>query len=445
MRKDGLIAAVIGKDGRTTAIEQCLRASPRISTEPILLSSWKKQAEPKRTALERAREAKPDFVVVGPEEPLADGVVDELRGLGIPCIGPTRSLARIESSKVFARELLSKYQIAGNPEYKVFRTNHGIASYVQGLGEYVVKPDGLTGGKGVRISGSHLFTTQDCLDYCAELLHGGSSAVVIEEKLDGEEFSLQAFCDGSTVVDMVVVQDHKRAFNGDAGPNTGGMGSYSCEDHSLPFLRPSHLEAAKAINSAVAHALFAETGEKYKGILYGGFMATKNGVRLLEYNARFGDPEALNVLSLLKTDFVDICEAIIDGTLNQLEICFENRATVCKYLVPEGYPEKPIVGGRIDLSRVPDESHNLKIFRAAVEEKEDGVFLSESRAIAFVGLGKDLDEAERIAENAASSVIGPVFHRSDIGTRELVEKRVTHMRNLEDGRANRTDLGVHPG
>ena len=130
---------------------------------------------------------------------------------------------------------------------------------------------------------------------------------------------------------MVVVQDHKRAWEGDSGPNTGGMGSYSCENHSLPFLLPKHLEAASAINKAVASALVKKTGKQYKGILYGGFMATHRGVILLEYNARFGDPETLNVLSLLKTDFVDICEAIVDGKLKDLPVTFEEKATVCKY------------------------------------------------------------------------------------------------------------------
>jgi len=131
--------------------------------------------------------------------------------------------------------------------------------------------------------------------------------VVIEERLDGEEFSLQSFCDGKHVKHMVVVQDHKRASEGDTGPNTGGMGSYSCENHSLPFLLPDQLREAQAINEAVAGALLKETKQKYKGVLYGGFMVTRDGIRLIEYNARFGDPEALNVLSLLRTDLVDVC------------------------------------------------------------------------------------------------------------------------------------------
>src|SRR5439155_12027564 len=183
--------------------------------------------------------------------------------------------------------------------------------------------------------------------------------VLIEEKLEAEEFSLQSFCDGTHLKHMPPIQDHKRAHAGDTGPNTGGMGSYSCEDHGLPFLQPQDLDQAKVINEAVANALFRETKWKYKGILYGGFMVTRGGIRLLEYNARFGDPEALNVLSLLETDLVDVCEAIIEERLDQLEVKFRRQATVCKYVVPKGYPDHPVKGERIDLSQVPPDSQNL--------------------------------------------------------------------------------------
>jgi phosphoribosylamine--glycine ligase len=253
---------------------------------------------------------------------------------------------------------------------------------------------------------------------------------VIEEKLDGEEFSLQSFCDGSHIVDMVVVQDHKRAEEGDRGPNTGGMGSYSCQDHRLPFLSDDDVRAASAINAAVARALLLDTGEKYRGILYGGFMLTRHGVRLLEYNARLGDPEALNVLSLLKTDLVDICEAIIRGHLDRVPVAFEPLATVCKYVVPKGYPDCPVKGERIDLARVPEESDRLKYYFAAIDERPDGLYLTGSRAVGFVGIGATLGEAEEIAEKAASAVGGPVYHRSDIGTGQLIRLRVEHIRKI---------------
>ena len=441
MTKNNLKPAIIGKDGRTSAIERCLRESVRVERPPVNLSDWKGETpdKAKEAVLRRAREEKPDFVVIGPEEPLKEGIVDALQGeLGIPCIGPTQSLARLESSKAFTRDLLSEYKIPGNVEYQVFRNMNGVEKYLRELGDYVVKPDGLTGGKGVKLSDAHLFSIQDALNYCQELFRQNHLAVVIEEKLEGEEFSLQSFCDGTHVRHMVVVQDHKRAWDGDRGPNTGGMGSYSCEDHSLPFLLPRHIEEAGAINEAVARALFKKTGEKYKGILYGGFMVTRDGIRVLEYNARFGDPETLNVLSLLKTDFVDICEAIIDEKLDKLPIVFERNATVCKYIVPDGYPENPVSGERIDLSNVPDESEKLRIYHAAVEKRGGELFLSGSRAVAFVGIGKNLVEAQAIAEEAASKVKGPVFHRRDIGTHDLIEHRIEHMRTLQDKEGRKT-------
>ncbi|HEV2393351.1 MAG TPA: phosphoribosylamine--glycine ligase [Verrucomicrobiae bacterium] len=427
MRQNNLKPAFIGKDGRTSAIQKSLSRSTRVAGEPVRLSEGKPE---KADALRLAKQIKPDFVIIGPEVPLAEGIVDDLEGLGIPCIGPTRSLARLESSKAFTRQLLSKHNIPGNPEYRVFKSIGSVEAYLRELGDFVVKPDGLTGGKGVKISGAHLHSIAEAVDYCAQLFKERAPAVVIEEKLDGEEFSLQSFCSGTQVKDMVVVQDHKRAGEGDTGPNTGGMGSYSDENLSLPFLLPQHLEFASAINKAVAEALFAETGQKYRGILYGGFMVTRKGIRLLEYNARFGDPEALNVLSLLRTDLVDICEAIIEEKLNELPIIFEKRATVCKYVVPEGYPENPVRGKLLDMTKVPQESDNLKVYRAGVDETGGRLYLSGSRAIAFVGIGKDLDEAQAIAEEAASAVHGPVFHRRDIGTYDLIQQRVRHVRSL---------------
>jgi phosphoribosylamine---glycine ligase len=356
--------------------------------------------------------------------------------LGIPCIGPTQSLARLESSKAFTRDLLARHKIPGNPAYRAFTSMEGIEAFLKELGDYVVKPDGLTGGKGVKLSDAHLYSINEAAAYCQQLLDEGHPAVVIEEKLDGEEFSLMSFCDGTHVSDMVVVQDHKRAGEGDTGPNTGGMGSYSCADHSLPFLLPEHVREASAINRAVARALASDTQQKYKGILYGGFMATAKGLRLLEYNARFGDPETLNVLSILKTDLADICEAIIEEKLDQLTIAFEQRATVCKYLVPEGYPDAPIKGVPIDLSRVPAESRNLRIYQSAVEPVPHGTGLSltGSRAIAVVGIGDDLNTAQKIAEEAAMAVVGPVYHRKDIGTPELIQRRIAHMKALQAGK-----------
>jgi phosphoribosylamine--glycine ligase len=440
-------AAVIGKDGRTSAIIKSLQQSKRITGDIPVLSTWKSfkfhssRLEEVRLNLQRLRKINqiPDFVVCGPEEPLAagEGIVNWMwREFRIPCIGPTKALAQIESSKSFARSLLATHGIPGNPDFKIFSNPRGIESYLTRLGRFVVKPDGLTGGKGVKVFGEHLFSIEDAVRYCHEVFDEGHPSVVIEEKLEGEEFSLQSFCDGTHVVDMPLVQDHKRAHEGDTGPNTGGMGSYSCENHSMPFLSQSDFRQASAINKLVAKALLEETGEPYKGILYGGFMVTRDGIRLIEYNARFGDPEALNVLSLLRTDFADVCQAMVQGTLDKLQIKFANLATVCKYVVPKGYPENPVKDEPIDLSRVPNKLETLRRFDAAVDKGEDGVYrLSGSRAIAFVGIGADVAEAEMVAESAASAVRGSVYHRKDIGTRDLLAKRVAHMREILSGDA----------
>jgi phosphoribosylamine--glycine ligase len=254
-----------------------------------------------------------------------------------------------------------------------------------------------------------------------------AKVVVVEEKLDGEEFSLQSFCDGSHVKHMVVVQDHKRAYDGDTGPNTGGMGSYTCADHLLPFIDVSDLEAAKRTNELVVQALLDETGEKYKGILFGGFMATANGVKLLEYNARFGDPEALNVLSILETDLCEIFRAILDERLDEVDVHFQKRATVCRYIVPSGYPTNPVCGA---VRNIPAETNNLKVYLAAVDETADGIWMTGSRAVALVGIGSDLAEANAVVEAKAASIGGHVFYRKDIGTPALTQRRIDHMRKL---------------
>ncbi len=283
-----------------------------------------------------SKENKIDFAVIGPEDPLNNGVVDALAKSGISAVGPTKSLARLETSKSFTRDLVKKYNILGNPQYKVFTAMNGVEEFLNKLEGIVLKPDGLTGGKGVLVQGDHFSTKEEALKLCEQILSGGSS-VIVEDKFDGEEFSLQCLCDGKTIVGTPLVQDHKRRFDGDRGPNTGGMGSFSLPDHSMPFLKSSDIEAGLEITRQVAAALLKETGSPYKGVMYGGFIATKDGVKLLEYNARFGDPEAMNILPLLKTDFVEICQHIIDGTLDKIKIEFEHKATVCKYVVPKGY------------------------------------------------------------------------------------------------------------
>lgn len=368
-----------------------------------------------------------DFAFIGPEDPLNLGVVDTLKEIGIESIGPTKETAKLETSKSFTRNLLKKYNIDGNIKFKIFnKENSGeIKEFLDELDGIVVKPDGLTGGKGVKVQGDHFKTKEEAIEYCKEILvvH---ELVIVEEKLDGEEFSLQCLTDGKTILATPPVQDHKRAYEDDKGPNTGGMGSYSYENHLLPFLKKEHIDKAIEITKKVTDAINEETGQYYKGVMYGGFILTKNGIKLLEYNARFGDPEAMNVLPLFKTDFASICQAIIVQELGRIKVKFEKKATVCKYAVPEGYPENPVKNEKVEITKTSE----AKVYYASVDQKEDGLYMTGSRAIAFVGIANNIEEAEKIAEEAVSSVKGRVFHRKDIGTKSLIEKRIEHINKI---------------
>ena len=235
-----------------------------------------------------ARRTKPDFAIIGPDDPIGAGLADRLEEeCGIPSVAPKKALARLESSKGFTRDLCAKYGIDASPVYRVFTTPDakGMNTFIiqECGGEYVVKYDGLKGGKGVKLSGEHLATIEEGIAYAEECI-AECGTVVIEEKLVGCEFSLLSFTSGHGTVDMPAVQDHKRAYDGDTGPNTGGMGTYSDSNHSLPFLEPSDIARASEINRDVAKAIMEECGEPYRGILYGGFIATKKGVQLIENN-----------------------------------------------------------------------------------------------------------------------------------------------------------------
>ena len=367
------------------------------------------------------------LTIIGPENPLAEGVADALWNNGVKVVGPKKTLAQIETSKSFTRDLLTEYNIPACPKYKTFLALDGVAEFLSNLEEdYVIKYDGLAGGKGVKVAGDHLNSHEEALAYCRELVDKGGK-FVIEEKLIGQEFSLMSFCDGETLKHMPAVQDHKRAYEGDTGPNTGGMGTYSDADHSLPFLTDENIIQAHEINNATAKALKDKFGDGYKGILYGGFMTTADGVKLIEYNARLGDPEAMNVLSLLESDFIAICQGIVDETLDKVDVQFAEQATVCKYAVPKGYPDNPIKGEPIDISNI----ENLeRLFYASVDFKDGQLVESGSRTVAVVGMANTISKAEKIAEKEISTVEGPLFHRNDIGTDELVQKRVQHMESL---------------
>ncbi|QIV94816.1 phosphoribosylaminoimidazolesuccinocarboxamide synthase [Allofrancisella frigidaquae] len=367
------------------------------------------------------------LAIIGPEAPLEIGLADRLKANGVNVVGPTKEHAQLETSKGFTRELIEEYKIGANPFFKKFNSMDGVEETLKKYQkQFVIKADGLCGGKGVLVWGDHLHTMKEAIKHCQSLVDAGKE-FVIEEKLHGEEFSLISFTDGENFIHMPVVQDHKRAHEGDRGPNTGGMGTYSDVNHSLPFLSDSDIQRAKEINEKVIHALADKFGSPYQGIIYGGFMATINDTKVIEYNARFGDPEAMNLLTLLEGDFVEIAKAVATGDLQDVKASFKKQATVCKYLVPLGYPNHSVKNFEIDISQCPSD---VELFFGAVDEREGKLIGTGSRAIAVLGLGDNIAEAEQKAENGVKNIYGKLFHRPDIGTKKLINKRINHMNIL---------------
>ena len=431
---------IVGSGAREHAITAALARSPQkpelfcfgtirnMGIEPFCAAYAVGSVTDLPAVLSFAVEHRVTLAIIGPEAPLAAGLADMLWDAGVPVVGPRRDLARIESSKSFTRELLAKYGIDGNPFFQRFDSLDGVADVLQRFADrHVIKDDGLAGGKGVKVCGDHLHSLEESIAYCRELTEAGHPFVV-EEKVEGEEFSLLSFCDGKTLRHMPPAQDHKRAYDDDIGPNTGGMGSYTDADGKLPFLSVVDVAAAQAMNEQVAAALASECGAPYQGVLYGGFMATRDGVKLIEYNARFGDPEALNLLTLLETDFVAICRSIVDGTLGNVPVTFESQSSVCKYVVPEGYPESTRQGDAVQL---PTQlSAGTTLYLGAVIEKDGQAVVSGTRAFGFVSIADTIAKAEAACEQAAAQVQGRFFHRKDIGTDAAIARRVEHMRQL---------------
>ena len=374
-----------------------------------------------------------DLAVVGPEAPLAAGVVDALEQKGIACASPSKIAAQLETDKTFCRNLLEKHGIPGNPRHGVFSDYKKTADYIDSLAyDFVVKPAGLTGGKGVKVMGEHLKSKEEAKTYAKDILSakvGHLPQVVIEEKLVGEEFTLQAFVDGKNVVGMPMVQDHKRAYDGDAGPNTGGMGSYSDSGLILPFLTKRDYQHGLDIMKATVAAVHKETKAPYKGFLYGQFMATREGVGVIEFNARLGDPEAMNVLCVLESDFIDICSRMAEGSLMQ-NVAFSRKATVCKYMVPDGYPENPKKNVELTVDEHSIANLGGDVYYASVREENGKIISSTSRSVAVVGMADSISRAEHVAEESTRYIKGELFHRKDIGTPALIQKRIDHMKKL---------------
>ncbi|MCL1984045.1 MAG: phosphoribosylamine--glycine ligase, partial [Methanomassiliicoccaceae archaeon] len=324
----------------------------------------------------------------------------------------------------------------GNLGFGSFGNAKDTERYIRTLDhEIVVKPVGLTGGKGVKVQGEHLHSMDEIMNYVNEIFDNniGGAGVIIEERAVGEEFTQMVFCDGSTISPMPLVQDHKRAYEGDVGPNTGGMGSYTDADHLLPFVTASERKEALHIIQKIADALRKE-GCEYRGPMYGQFMLTVNGPKIIEINARFGDPEAMNVLPILKTRFTDICMAMATGTLKD-DVEFEKKATVCKYVVPEGYGVRSKAGLPVSVDEPGVERCGAAAFYANVDIVNERLVTGTSRSVGVVGIAESIEKAERNCECALDHVKGDaIFVRHDIGRRELVQRRVDHMKEIRNVR-----------
>ncbi|WP_455646097.1 phosphoribosylamine--glycine ligase [Methanosphaera sp.] len=379
-----------------------------------------------------AKENDVELAFIGPEAPLEKGIVDELKNEGISSVGPTKAAAQIETNKAFMRKLFEDYDIAGSIKYGTFYELDDAYNFIDSFDEpVVVKPIGLTGGKGVKIVGDQLKDNEEAKEYVKEIFDqkmGGFEGVVIEELLVGEEYTIQAFVDGEHIIPMPAAQDHPHAFEGNKGPITGGMGSYSDKNHLLPFLTKKDYDESVAIMKQTIDAI-AKEAEPYKGILYGQFMLCKDGPKVIEYNARFGDPESMNVLALLDSNLAQISQQIVNGTLDTA--AFSNKASVCKYVVPDKYPNTTANDTIVKVDEDKISQDDAQVYYAAVyADDNDDVYLTSSRALAILAVRDTIKEAEEVCEAAMKYVEGEVYHRSDVATEALLNEKMEHMKEV---------------
>lgn len=384
------------------------------------------------------------LAVVGPEAPLEAAVVDTLKEHGIKVVGPTQKLAQIETSKSFTRDFLNRFLSEASPKYYIVENIKEATKAIKELKDaYVIKADGLAGGKGVLIAQEHLFNDEMAIEHCKELFKS-SDKFVIEEKLVGQEFSLITLTDGKSFIHLSALQDHKRAYEGDTGPNTGGMGSYTDKGGSLPFLSEDELKKAKAYNELVVKKLSEIDGTLYQGVLYGGYMVCSDDIKIIEYNARFGDPEAINLMYLIKSDVIELFERIADGTLDQYELILNDQATVCTYVVPQNYPNLVKDKEQVEIGPI---SNDVMLCFGSIEKQGDFYYTQGSRTLALVASGPSISDARDKIVKSISQIKGKVRYRLDIGSHHLVQKRLEHMQSLRRplkiavlGSTNGTDL-----
>ena len=397
--------------------------------------------DPKKV-VEIAESISPDFAVIGPEEPQFHGVPDALLDAGIATVGATTNCSMIERSKAWMRRLMFKYKIVGRLRFKSFTSVEEAIAYINAYAESIVlKPARQSGGKGVRvISDLQEYLKKEkravkekhakyLIEKHMKPYSDIDDKILIEEKVSGTEYTLQCFSDGHSVIPTPLVQDNKPAFDGDLGPETGGMGCCSYRD-TLPFITKEEVDDSLKIIKQSVDAIQKETDEKYKGIIAGQMMLTSLwGPTLIEFYSRFGDPEGVNVLPIMKTDFVEVCEAIISEKLNKIKIEFEDQATVVKAIAPRGYPDyRDLAKGHpisVDLKLL--EKYGVRPYYGSIDVVNGSWITGGSRSIELFAKRDTIEEANEATERcipAAKLLDGhQLFHRSDIGSKErlLVE------------------------
>jgi phosphoribosylamine--glycine ligase len=417
---------VVGGGGREHALVWKIAQSPKVSkvycapgnagiseqatTVPI-------QANDLNRLMEFALKEKIDFTVVGPEDPLTRGIVDLFESKGLLIFGAARKAAEIEGSKAFAKEMMKKYHIP-TAFYEIFDNRNEAVKYIRKHGApIVVKADGLAAGKGVIICKTVEEAIQSVDKIMVEKIFGNAgNRVVVEEYLVGEEASYIAFTDGKTILPMASSQDHKPVLDGDQGSNTGGMGAYS----PAPVVTDEvHEKIIEKVLRPVIYGM-GEEGRPYRGVLYAGLMIHDGHPKVLEFNARFGDPETQPVLMRMKGDIVPILEACMKGTLSQHKIEWDNRASVCVVMASKGYPgdyEKgKIIEGLKEVSRM----ERVFVFHAGTILKDGEVMTNGGRVLGVTGLGEDIPRAIEGAYRAVKKISWDgVQYRTDIGQKAL--------------------------
>ena len=412
---------VIGSGGREHALAWKLAQSPRVEHVFVAPGNGGTDGASRITNApfnphSLISAPRPDLVVVGPEAPLAEGIVDALQAAGVRCFGPTRAAARLESSKVFAKEFMARHGIPTG-RAAIFTAYEPALAYLRRSdGPVVIKASGLAAGKGVIVPETPAEAEVALRQIMVERQFGAAGdEVLIEERLTGPEVSLLAFCDGRTVAAMPPAQDHKRVFDGDRGPNTGGMGAYA----PAPIAPPALVEELVAAVLRPAVAGMAAEGTPYVGVLYAGLMLTPAGPRVLEFNCRFGDPETQAILPLLESDLLDVLEACVEGALDRVTVRWRDAAAATVVAASEGYPgpypKGREIAGIADAAALP----GAIVFHAGTRRTADGRLVTDGgRVLAVTGVGADLRQAlDRAYAGIRRIHFEGMHYRRDIGAK----------------------------